>query len=160
MWPLESLARRWKANINISDSSCWNSEVDGAGSLRITFNDPGTKIRKLFKNYFFQLGGSPKDRSTQTGIGDVQQTWRAITPKPKQPHMPYVSVMIQLNQDLVTYVHVWWNQVTTLRKILYFIGGTGLLAEWERWGCTIDQKMVEVQGSRCKGRLTRQPHLI
>jgi hypothetical protein len=33
-----------------------------------------------------------------------------------------------------------------LCKVLYFVGGTGLLAEWK---CTIDQKMVAVQGSPC-----------
>jgi hypothetical protein len=34
-----------------------------------------------------------------------------------------------------------------LCKIQYFAGGTGLLTERKRWGCTIDLKMVAVQGS-------------
>jgi hypothetical protein len=36
---------------------------------------------------------------------------------------------------------------TTLCKILYFFRSTGLLAEYSRWGRTIDQKMVAVHGS-------------
>jgi hypothetical protein len=36
-----------------------------------------------------------------------------------------------------------------LCKILYFVGDTELLAEKRRWGCTIDQKVVEVHGSPC-----------
>jgi hypothetical protein len=34
-----------------------------------------------------------------------------------------------------------------LCKMLYFICGMGLLAERSRWECTIDQKLVAVQGS-------------
>jgi hypothetical protein len=34
-----------------------------------------------------------------------------------------------------------------LRKILHFVRGTGLLAEYRIWGCT-DQDIVAVQGSR------------
>jgi hypothetical protein len=34
-----------------------------------------------------------------------------------------------------------------LYKILYFIEGRGLLADWKRWGCAIDQKLVAVQGT-------------
>jgi hypothetical protein len=34
-----------------------------------------------------------------------------------------------------------------LRKILYFVLCTGLLAEWKICGCTIDQTMVAVQGT-------------
>jgi hypothetical protein len=34
-----------------------------------------------------------------------------------------------------------------LRKIPYFMGGTGLLADRRIWGCTKDQEMVAVQGS-------------
>jgi hypothetical protein len=33
-----------------------------------------------------------------------------------------------------------------LCRILYFIGGTILLAEWDRWWCTLDKNMVAVQG--------------
>jgi hypothetical protein len=36
-----------------------------------------------------------------------------------------------------------------LCKILYFVRGAGLLAEYSRWGRTIDQKMVAVHGSPC-----------
>jgi hypothetical protein len=39
------------------------------------------------------------------------------------------------------------HDMIPLYKILYFIAGTGLLAEWKRWGCTIDEKMVTVQGT-------------
>jgi hypothetical protein len=42
-------------------------------------------------------GGSPKARARQASTGGVQQLRREITPKPKQPHMSYVSVRIQLN---------------------------------------------------------------
>jgi hypothetical protein len=34
-----------------------------------------------------------------------------------------------------------------LCKVMYFVGGTGLRAEWESWGCKIDHKMIAVQGS-------------
>jgi hypothetical protein len=34
-------------------------------------------------------------------------------------------------------------------NILYFVGGTALLAEYSRWRYTIDQKMVAVHGSPC-----------
>jgi hypothetical protein len=34
-----------------------------------------------------------------------------------------------------------------LCKTLYFVGGTGLLAEWRTWEDTTDQKMVAVQES-------------
>jgi hypothetical protein len=34
-----------------------------------------------------------------------------------------------------------------LCKVLYFVGCTGLIAEWESWGCKIDDKMIAVQGS-------------
>jgi hypothetical protein len=33
------------------------------------------------------------------------------------------------------------------RYVIYFVRGTGLLAEESRWGRGIDQKMVAVQGS-------------
>jgi hypothetical protein len=41
-----------------------------------------------------------------------------------------------------------------LRKIMYFVRGTGLLAEYSRWGRTIDQEMVAVQGSPCSPTTT------
>jgi hypothetical protein len=34
-----------------------------------------------------------------------------------------------------------------LSKILYFVGGMGLLAEWKRWGMNNRPKMIAVQGS-------------
>jgi hypothetical protein len=37
----------------------------------------------------------------------------------------------------------------TLFETLYFVRGLGLRAERKKWGCTIDQKMVLVQGSPC-----------
>jgi hypothetical protein len=39
------------------------------------------------------------------------------------------------------------HDVILLHVIPYFIECMGLLAEWKRWGCTIDQKMAAVQGS-------------
>jgi hypothetical protein len=41
-----------------------------------------------------------------------------------------------------------YNEIP-LCKILYFVRGMGLLAELSRWGHTIDQKMVAVNGSPC-----------
>jgi hypothetical protein len=36
-----------------------------------------------------------------------------------------------------------------LCKMLYSVTGTGLLAEYSRWGLTTDQIMVTVHGSPC-----------
>jgi hypothetical protein len=51
-----------------------------------------------------------------------------------------------------------WNKISThfmelrnyyeilLRKILHFVRGTGILAEWSTWEHKVDDKMVPVQG--------------
>jgi hypothetical protein len=39
------------------------------------------------------------------------------------------------------------HDVILLHKILYLVGGTGLLAEFKWWESTIDQKMIAVQRS-------------
>jgi hypothetical protein len=48
-----------------------------------------------------RLSGStrrkPKARDRQGGTGGIQQPGRALTHKPKQPHIFYVSVRIQVN---------------------------------------------------------------
>jgi hypothetical protein len=45
------------------------------------------------------------------------------------------------------------NDKILLCRILYFMGGMGLLADWREWGCTKAQAMVMVQRSvRCPPR--------
>jgi hypothetical protein len=42
-------------------------------------------------------GGNPEARARQGGTGGLQQPVCATIPKPKQPHMPCVSVRIHLD---------------------------------------------------------------